>query len=85
MNISHILPKEIKPKNDTQQEHVWHLNTQPEGVPEVKKEGLKGGTSILTLTGVTLGDCPSEVTLQSVVKILPPPIHNKTQTNANRV
>ena len=24
-------------KNDTEQEYVWHLNTQPEGVPEVKK------------------------------------------------
>ena len=36
---SQILPKESgsKRKNDTQQEYVWHLNTQPEGVPEVKK------------------------------------------------
>ena len=44
-------------KNDTQQEYVWHLNTQPERVPEVGEKkggggggGLKGGTSLLTLT-----------------------------------
>ena len=24
-------------KNNTQQEYVWHLNTQPKGIPEVKK------------------------------------------------
>ena len=34
----------------TQQEYISHLNTQPEGVPEVKKGDLKGGTSLLTLT-----------------------------------
>ena len=44
MKISQILPKESgsKWKNDTQQEYVWHLNTQPESVPEVKKRGSKG-------------------------------------------
>ena len=31
------------------QECVWHLNTQPECVPEVKEGGLKGGTSLMTL------------------------------------
>ena len=43
MKISQILPKESgsKRKNYTQQEYFWHLNTQPEGVPEVKK-GSKG-------------------------------------------
>ena len=37
--ISKVLSKKSgsKRKNDTQQEYVWHLNTQPEGVPEVKK------------------------------------------------
>ena len=49
--ISQMLPQESgsKRKIDTQQEYVWHLKTQPEGVPEVKKGGLKGGTSLLTL------------------------------------
>ena len=39
MKISQILPKEShsKWKIDTQQEYVWHLNTQPERVPEVKR------------------------------------------------
>ena len=47
MKISQILPKESgsKRKNDTQQEYFLHLNTQPEGVPEVKKGGLKGATA----------------------------------------
>ena len=42
MKISQVLPKKSssKWKNDTQQEHVWHLNTHPEGVPEVKKRGI---------------------------------------------
>ena len=41
-----LLPKESgsKRKYDTQQEFVWHLKTQPEGVPEVKKGGLKGSS-----------------------------------------
>ena len=44
MKISQILPKESgwKRKNDTQQEYLWHLNTQTQGVPEVKKGGSKG-------------------------------------------
>ena len=52
MKILQILPKEngSKRKNDTQQEYFLHFNTQPEGVLEVKKGGLKGGTSLLTLT-----------------------------------
>ena len=52
LKISQILPKESgsKRKNDTQQEYVWHLKTQPEGVTEVKTGGVKGGTSLLTLT-----------------------------------
>ena len=55
VKISQILPKESGSKwkkNDTQQEYFWHLNTQPntQGVPEVKKGGLNGGTSLLTLT-----------------------------------
>ena len=38
MTISQILPKEsVSKKNDTQQEYVWHLNTQPDGVPDIKK------------------------------------------------
>ena len=39
-----ILPKQSvsKRKIHTQQEYVWHLKTQPEGVPEVKKRGSKG-------------------------------------------
>ena len=39
MKISQILPKESgsKQKNDTQQEYVWHLNTQPEGERIIRK------------------------------------------------
>ena len=40
MKISQKLPKESaskQKKTDTQQDNIWHLNTQPEGVPEVKK------------------------------------------------
>ena len=51
MKISQIIPEESgsKRKNDTQQEHVWHLNNQPQDVPELKKGGLKDDTSLLTL------------------------------------
>ena len=64
MKISQILPKMSgsKWKNDTQQEYVWHLNTQPEGVPEVKKGGLKGGTSLLTLGGGLLSPTSKPLT-----------------------
>ena len=47
MKISQILPKESgseRKKNDTQQEYVWHSNTQPEGVPELKIGALKATT-----------------------------------------
>ena len=39
LKISQNIPKvsDSKRKNDTQQEYVWHLKTQPEGVPGVKK------------------------------------------------
>ena len=50
MKISQILHKDSGSKNDTQQEYVWHLNTQPEGVPEVKMGGIKGSTYLLTVT-----------------------------------
>ena len=62
MKISWIFPKESgsKRKNDTQQEYFWHLNTQPQGVPEVKKGGLKGGTPLLT----PLGKYDNPVTLK---------------------
>ena len=46
-------PKRVaQNEKDTQQEYIWHLYTQPEGVLEVKKGGLKGSTSLLILTGV---------------------------------
>ena len=41
-NFTIITQSGSKRKHDSQQEYVWHLNTQPEGVPEVKKGGLKG-------------------------------------------
>ena len=37
MKTSQKLPRESGSKNDTQQEYVWHLNTQPEGVGDVEK------------------------------------------------
>ena len=50
-NFTNITQREwLKTKKWYPEEYVWHLNTQPEGVPEVKKGGLKGGTSLLTLT-----------------------------------
>ena len=56
MKIEQISPQESgsKWKSNTQQEYVWLLNNRQEGVPEVKKGGLNGDTSLLTLTeGVT--------------------------------
>ena len=52
MIIWQILNNEIgqNEKNDTQQEYVWHLNTQTRGCTWGKKGGLKGGSSLLILS-----------------------------------